>query len=128
MGKRIMLCDDEIYILRAAEFKLQEAGYEVEITVDGEEAWEAILKHKPDLLISDYCMPKLNGFDLIRRIRDNPQTADIPVFLLTSKLYTIAGQVIPEDLNIIHVISKPFSPRELLKLANNVLKNVTEEV
>ena len=113
MGKRILLCDDEIYILRAAEFKLKEAGYDVEITVDGEEAWKAIQTHKPDLLIADYYMPKLNGIDLVHRIRENPQTADIPVFMLTCKLYAITPQVYSEELNIIHVIPKPFSPRRI---------------
>ena len=53
MTKRILLCDDEIHILRAAEFKLKKAGYDVCIAGDGEAAWEAIQRQKPDVLITD---------------------------------------------------------------------------
>ena len=48
MAKRVLLCDDEIHILRAAEFKLKRAGYDVQIAGDGEEAWQAIEVQKPD--------------------------------------------------------------------------------
>lgn len=128
MSKRILLCDDEIHILRAAEFKLKEAGYEVEITCDGEEAWEAIQNRKPDLLIVDYFMPKLDGIELVRRLRNNPQTADIPVFMLTCRIYALSPEVLTDDLHFLNVIPKPFSPRELLKEVDNALQEAAEKV
>ncbi len=65
MTKRILLCDDEIHILRAAEFKLKKAGYDVRIASDGQEAWEAIQRQKPDILITDCQMPRLDGLGLV---------------------------------------------------------------
>ncbi len=122
MGKRILLCDDEIQILRALEFKLKKAGYEVEITSDGEEAWQAIQRQKPDLLITDCQMPRVSGPELIQRIRNNPQTAGIAVFMLTAKGYELSPELIYEELRVKRIICKPFSPRELLQDVNNVLQ------
>jgi DNA-binding response OmpR family regulator len=128
MGKRILLCDDEIHILRAMEFKLKKAGYEVEITADGEEAWNAIQNCKPDLLITDCQMPRLTGLELIGRLRNNPQTADIPVFMLTAKGYELSHELLFGQLRVLRVIAKPFSPRELLQDVDAVLQQETANV
>lgn len=128
MAKRIILCDDEIHILRAAEFKLKKAGYEVELACDGEECWHMIQKQAPDLVITDCQMPRMTGLELIRRMRDNPQTADIPVFILTAKGYELSGETMYRELQVARVISKPFSPRELLQDVNTILQEVVEIV
>lgn len=121
MTKRILLCDDEIHILRAAEFKLKRAGYEVQIAADGQEAWEAIQLSKPDILITDCQMPRLDGFGLVERVRQNPQTADLPVLMLTAKGYEVSHEELAEKWNVRAVIAKPFSPRELLRWAETIL-------
>ena len=128
MGKRIILCDDEVHILRAAEFKLKKAGYEVELAGDGEEAWEAIQNLKPDLLITDCQMPRLNGFELVRRLRSNPQTSDIPVLMITAKGYELSPELLFEELHVLRIIAKPFSPRELLQDVNTILEQKTVQV
>jgi two-component system, OmpR family, alkaline phosphatase synthesis response regulator PhoP len=128
MCKRILLCDDEIHILRAAEFKLKKAGYDVQITADGEEAWEAIQERIPDLVITDCQMPRLSGIDLVRRMRGNLQTADIPVFILSAKGYELSQELLINDLHVLQVIAKPFSPRELLQDVNALLQDVAETV
>ena len=128
MSKRILLSDDEIHILRAMEFKLKKGGYEVEITCDGEEAWEAIQKCKPDLLITDCQMPRLSGLELINRLRGNPQTADIPVFMLTAKGYELSHELLFDQLRVLRVIAKPFSPRELLRDVDAIMKQETAKV
>ena len=121
VSKNVLLCDDEIHILRAAEFKLKRAGYEVRIAGDGQEAWEMIAERTPDILISDYQMPRLDGFGLTRRVRENPATADLPILMLTAKGFEIDAEELAEKWNIIGVIAKPFSPRELLRTVNEVL-------
>ncbi len=122
MGKRVLLCDDEIHILRAAEFKLKRAGYDVRIAGDGEEAWEAVQQQKPDILITDYQMPRLDGFGLVQRLRENPETEDLPVLMLTAKGFELSHDELAERLNVIAVIAKPFSPRELLQSVNEILE------
>ncbi len=121
MVKRILLCDDEIHILRAAEFKLKRAGYDVRIAGDGQEAWEAIEQQRPDLLITDCQMPRLDGFGLIQRVRESPATADMPIFMLTAKGFEISQEELAAKWNVMAVIAKPFSPRELLQRVESVL-------
>jgi DNA-binding response OmpR family regulator len=128
MSKRILLSDDEIHILRAMEFKLKKGGYEVEITCDGEQAWEAIQNRKPDLLITDCQMPRLSGLELINRLRNNPQTADIPVFMLTAKGYELSQELLFDQLRVLRVLAKPFSPRELLQDVDAVMQQGTVKV
>jgi two-component system, OmpR family, alkaline phosphatase synthesis response regulator PhoP len=122
MTKRILLCDDEIHILRAAEFKLKKAGYGVRIAGDGQEAWAAIQEQKPDLLITDCQMPRMDGFGLVEKVREDPQTADLPVFMLTAKGFELSHDELAEKWNVMAVIAKPFSPRELLQRVNAVLQ------
>ena len=121
MTKHILLCDDEIHILRAAEFKLKRAGYEVRIAGDGQEAWEAIQQQKPDILITDCQMPRMDGLGLVQKVRENPQTADLPIFMLTAKGFELSHDELAAKWNVMAVIAKPFSPRELLQRVDGVL-------
>lgn len=124
MSKRILLCDDEIHILRAAEFKLKKAGYDVQIANDGQEAWEAIQQQTPDMLITDCQMPRLDGFGLIERVRANPATASIPIFMLTAKGFELSHEELATKWNVMAVVAKPFSPKELLQRVDAVLGTV----
>ena len=116
MSKKVLLCDDEIHIVRAAEIRLSQAGFTVRIAHDGQEAWEAILEDQPDVLVTDLQMPRVDGFELIRRIRANASTKDMPVLMLTAKGFELAREEIMEKWGIFAVLSKPFSPRELVRL------------
>jgi len=115
MTKSILLCDDELHILRAAEFKFRRAGYEVRCASDGEEAWSLILEQMPDILITDYQMPRLDGVELAQRIRSHENTADLEIILLSAKSFILADREIARQWGIKAVLSKPFSPRQLLK-------------
>src|SRR3954466_4257756 len=120
MAQQILLCDDEIHILRAAEFKLSRAGYNVRCAGNGLEAWEEIQRAKPDILITDCQMPRLDGLGLCKKIRENADTRDIPVLMLTAKGYELSHRELYEELGILAVIAKPFSPRELLQRVNGI--------
>jgi two-component system alkaline phosphatase synthesis response regulator PhoP len=121
MTKSILLCDDEIHILRALEFKFKRDGYEVRVAADGEEAWEKILQSKPDVLVADCQMPRLDGLGLIRRIRQHEATRDLRVLLLTAKGYELSSESMLRQWNVIRVLSKPFSPRELVAIVDALL-------
>ncbi|HZZ28611.1 MAG TPA: response regulator [Pirellulales bacterium] len=120
MPHRVLLCDDEIHILRAAEFKFTKAGYEVCCANNGLEAWEAIQREKPDVLITDCQMPRLDGIGLCKRIREHEAMRDLPVFMLTAKGYELSHKELKEQLGVLAVIAKPFSPRELLQRVDEV--------
>ncbi len=121
MAKRILLCDDEIHILRAAEFKLKKAGYAVQIACDGQDAWELIQTRVPDILITDCQMPRMTGFELTQRVRQNPTTAGLPILMLTAKGFEVSHEELAEKWNVMGVIAKPFSPRELLQSVDQIL-------
>jgi len=122
MEKRLLLCDDEIHILRAAEFKLKRAGYSVRIAGDGEEGWEMIQEELPDLVVTDCQMPRLDGLGLIARAREHEATRELPFFMLTAKGLELSHAELAEKLKVLGVISKPFSPRDLLRSIDEVLK------
>ncbi|MHB1036959.1 MAG: response regulator [Pirellulales bacterium] len=121
MTRRILLCDDESHILRAAQFKLSRAGYEVDCAGDGEEAWQTIACRCPDLVVTDCQMPRLDGLGLAQRIHGHPDTCHVPVLMLSAKCFELT----PEELaaaGILAVLTKPFSPRELLRMVEEVLE------
>lgn len=118
---KILLCDDEFHILRAAEIKLRRAGYEVICANDGAEALEIIAKHKPDMLVTDYQMPRLDGIELCQRLRASPDSANLPIIMLTAKRYEISTDEVVQRLRISEVIAKPFSPRYLVEKCCEVL-------
>ena len=128
MTKRVLLCDDEIHILRVAEFKLKKAGYDVRIAGDGQEAWEAIQQQRPDILITDCQMPRLDGIGLVGKVRDDPTLADLPIFMLTAKGFELSRDELSEKWNVMAVIAKPFSPRELLQKVNAVFQEQPAQV
>ncbi len=121
MSKRILLCDDEIHIVRAAEFKFRRAGFDVEIAGDGEDAWAAILRQPPDFLITDYQMPVLDGLGLCRRIRQSPGFEQLPIVLLTAKGFELTEDDVAREFGVRALMTKPFSPRELLALVEREL-------
>src|SRR5687768_10162742 len=85
MSKRILLCDDELHILRAAEVKFKRAGYEVITATDGVEGWEKVGSAHPDIVVTDCQMPRLSGLGLAERIKSSPLTAGLPVIMLSAK-------------------------------------------
>lgn len=127
MGARIVVCDDEAHIVRAVSMKLSKAGFDVETASDGQVAWEAIHREIPDLLVTDYQMPRLDGLSLCRRLREQTTTHDLPVILLTAKAFEIDHDEMKTDLGIAEIVLKPFSPRELLKIVRQIL-NLVEPV
>jgi CheY-like chemotaxis protein len=121
MQKRVLLCDDEVFILRAAEIKLKHAGFAVITAADGEEGWQRIIEQRPDFVVTDCQMPRLDGLELIRRMREHDATRDIPALLLTAKGFELSREELAAKWNVITVLHKPFSPRELLQIVSGVL-------
>ena len=121
MRKRILLCDDEIHILRAAEFKFKRAGYEVVLASDGEEGWEQIQQQLPNIVVTDCQMPRLSGLRLAERIKNDPATCHLPVIMLSGKGFELSQSEISDRCGIRALIGKPFSPRELFLQVESLL-------
>lgn len=122
MSVKVLIADDEMHILRAAEFKLKRSGFEVTCVEDGQEAWEAIQEERPDILITDFHMPRMDGLALCRTIRSHSETADLPIIMLTAKGYDLSGDDGTSELNIAAVLAKPFSPRGLVQCIQEILE------
>ncbi|GMU24929.1 MAG: hypothetical protein AMXMBFR13_50000 [Phycisphaerae bacterium] len=118
--KTILVADDETHILNVLSLKLSNAGYRVLPAEDGAEALNLALSEHPDVIITDYQMPRMSGLELCSRLRSHPSTSDIPAILLTARGFSISPQEMAQ-VNIRSVMSKPFSPREVLSRVQVVL-------
>lgn len=122
--KRALIVDDEIHIIQVVAIKLKNNGFEVVTANNGQKALEAALEHKPDVIVTDYQMPVMDGLELIENLRKQEQTAQIPVIMLTARDFSIEPETI-EQLKISACLSKPFSPRELLGKVEEVIGQTT---
>ena len=123
MTRRILVCDDEPHINRTISFRLCKGGFVVETVEDASSAWDALEREIPDLFISDCQMPGTDGLTLCRRIRDDFRFGDLPIILLTAKSYELPTKVLQRELQISAIVSKPFSPRNLLQLVQLMTGN-----
>jgi len=118
--KRILVVDDEIYIVHILEFSLTMEGYQVLTAADGEEAMRLIEQERPDLVVLDIMMPKMDGYEVCRRLRQDEQLKGIPVILLSAK-----GRAVDREVGLQagadDYITKPFSPRKLLEKIRDLL-------
>jgi len=113
MAKKVLIVDDEANIVISIEFLMKQAGYNIEIANDGEEALEKAESYRPDLILLDVMMPKINGFEVCRRIRSNPDWKDMKIVMLTAKgreVEVTKGLALGADSYVI----KPFSTKELM--------------
>jgi two-component system, OmpR family, alkaline phosphatase synthesis response regulator PhoP len=116
----IVLADDDAHITCVVAMRLEGAGFAVTATRDGEEAFEAARQVRPVLVITDLQMPRMSGLELAIKLREHPDTRDIPVIMLTARGY-LADESQMSRTNIKRVLPKPFSVKEVLKLATEVI-------
>ena len=119
--KRILVVDDEIYIVHILEFTLTMEGYEVLTAADGEEALRKVEQDRPDLVVADIMMPKLDGYEVCRRIRKDEEFGHLPVILLSAKGRPIDRET-GLEVGADDYIVKPFSPRRLLEKIRDLLQ------
>jgi len=119
-NKKVLIVDDEIHIVHVLTIKLRNNGYEVLPADNGAAAYEIACDRKPDVIVTDYQMPVMSGLQLIEKLRQNPDTADTPVVMLTARSFAIDDER-KNQLRITEILSKPFSPRELLRCIEDIL-------
>lgn len=118
--KKVLVVDDEIHIVHVVTIKLRNNGFEVVNASDGSEAYDLACSEKPDIIVTDYQMPVMSGMELIEKLRENEDTKDIPVIMLTARSFAVEDEQM-QRLNISQCLSKPFSPKELLRDIEDVL-------
>jgi DNA-binding response OmpR family regulator len=116
----VLVADDDRDILELVAFRLERAGYDVVKANDGEEALNAAGTHNPDLAVLDVMMPKLDGYEVTRRMREREETERIPVILLTARVQEADVQRGFES-GADDYLKKPFSPQELRARVQAVL-------
>lgn len=119
-AKKVLVVDDEVHIVHVVAIKLRNNGYEAITAGDGAEGYALACEEGPDIIIADFQMPVMTGLELIEKLRDNDQTKDIPVILLTARNFAIDDER-QQQLQISQCITKPFSPKELLRTIEDIL-------
>jgi DNA-binding response OmpR family regulator len=119
-AKRILICDDDPLLVDLLSFRLAAKGYEIETAEDGAEAISSLERSRPDAIILDAMMPVIDGYEVLRRIRETPSTSDIPVLMLTARRQEddIVGAL---RLGANDFMVKPFIPEELMARLSHLL-------
>ena len=116
----VLAADDDEDILGLVAFRLERAGYTVIVARDGEEALELAITQRPDLAVLDVMMPKLDGFEVTRRLRAHEATSRMPIIMLTARSQEADVQQ-GFDAGADDYLRKPFSPDELRARVHAIL-------
>jgi len=121
MSKKILIVDDEVNIVISLEFLVEQAGYQLQVARNGQEALDKMATFRPDLILLDVMMPQINGFDVCRRIRQNPEWQETKIVMLTAKgreAEVTKGLALGANA----YITKPFSTKALMAEVEQILK------
>jgi DNA-binding response OmpR family regulator len=127
MRKKVLIVDDEEVIRKFLRIHLAKLGYEVKEAADGEQAIEQLGKDDFDLLICDILMPKKDGWEVIKEVKSNPKTKNLPVIVLTAKNED-SDMFKGYDLGANYYMTKPFTKAQLLYGLKLMLDETPEEI
>jgi len=120
MAKKVLVIDDEHDLARAVELRLKATGYETEVAHDGVAGVDKAKKTKPNMILLDLVMPKMDGFEVCKSLKSDPETKDIPILI-----FTAFGQKKLEEkckaAGAVATILKPFETNDLLNMINQIL-------
>ena len=125
-GEKILNIDDSPTVQRLIEMILSSQGYEVVLASDGEEGIAKAKSERPDLILVDFVMPKMNGYQVCKTLKDDPGFRDTPIILVTSKGDKVGSKFV-DVLGISEYFTKPFQPEELLAKIREVLDNRAQD-
>ena len=120
MAHTILVVDDDPKVVRVVEINLAQEGYQIRTAADGEEALAAVARERPDLVLLDVMMPRMDGFEALKRLKADPATAEIPIIMLTARA---------QDEDVFEgygtgaqwYLTKPFDPTELRRVVRHLL-------
>ncbi len=120
MDRKILVVDDEKPISDIIKFNLVKEGFEVDVAFDGEEALKKVYQFQPDLILLDLMLPKLDGFQVCKRVRES---FSMPILMLTAKEEEV-DKVLGLELGADDYITKPFGMRELIARVKANLRRI----
>jgi DNA-binding response OmpR family regulator len=118
MPNTILVADDEKHIVQLVKLYLTNEGYQVETAADGQEALEKARRLRPDLIVLDLMMPRLDGWEVCRRLR---KESNVPIIMLTARTEDV-DKIVGLELGADDYVTKPFNPRELVARVKAVLR------
>jgi CheY-like chemotaxis protein len=118
--RRILVADDDPVIVRLLQVNFRLEGYEVDTAAHGEEALTKATGTRPDLILLDVMMPGLDGWEVCRRLKDDPVTSQIPIIFLSARAQEEDRRK-GQSLGVVDYVTKPFDPGELVNLIEKVL-------
>ncbi len=110
MARKILVVDDEESIVKIIEYNLKKEGYEVLSAFDGDEGYKLAVEGKPDLILLDIMMPKMDGYEVCKKVRER---SDVPIIMLTARAEEV-DKVVGLELGADDYVTKPFGNRELM--------------
>jgi len=118
---RVLLVEDEQDVAELIRYNLTKEGYDVVLSGNGNEALRLAREHRPDVLLLDIMVPQLNGWEVCRRIKKDPELAAIPVIMVSGRVEE-GDKVLGFEVGADDYVTKPFSPRELIARIRAVLR------
>ncbi len=123
MKPKILVVEDDVNLVELVKYNLEQEGFDVVTTEDGEEALVLADEEKPDLVLLDWMIVNLSGIEVCRRMRRNAETANLPIIMLTARTEE-ADRIRGLEIGADDYITKPFSPRELIARIRAVLRRL----
>jgi two-component system alkaline phosphatase synthesis response regulator PhoP len=120
-GSRVLVVEDEQDVAELLRYNLSKEGYEVILVGNGADALKRAREAKPDLILLDIMVPQLNGWEVCRRLKQDPETRTIPVIMVTGRVEE-GDKVLGFEMGADDYVTKPFSPRELVARIRAVVR------
>jgi two-component system alkaline phosphatase synthesis response regulator PhoP len=115
MQRRVLIIEDEKLIILSTQMVLEASGFRVDSAMDGEEGIKKARESAPDLILLDIMMPGIDGWETLTRLKQDPQTADVPVVIFTAREHS-RGHQRSAEMGAADYFRKPFEPEELVEL------------
>jgi DNA-binding response OmpR family regulator len=119
-GELVLVIDDSPTITKVVQLVLTKAGYQVQTAADGEQGLQAVREQRPDLILLDFVMPRMNGYQFCRELTGDAKLKDIPVILMSAKGDQV-GERFVKVMGIVDYITKPFSPEAITAVVQHTI-------
>lgn len=126
MNGRILIADDDRVLAEVIKFNLEAAGFELTVTYDGEAGLAKAREAEFDLILTDYQMPRMTGYEFCREVRRESMNEQTPIVFCSGKSYEIDTAKLTDELGVARVFLKPFSPSEVVAAIREILAERTE--